>query len=349
MNERILVTGGLGFLGSTFIRLATDRGRDVLNVDLATYAADEGRIAETLEHHRPGSVRTVRMDVASPEFTELVRRERPALIVHFAAESHVTRSEWEEGLFFRSNVEGTRRVLEAAEKAAVGLVVHISTDEVYGPCSGRPFREEDKPQGKGRASSPYAQSKALADDLARSFIGRVPLIVARPTNCFGPWQHPEKAVPRWIIRGLLGERIPVWGDGMHVRDWMFVDDACAGIELLVRRGSVGEVYNLGPQGNQLANVEIARMIARACGRLEEVVYLTEYDRPLHDRRYAIDASKIRALGWRPAGGLEHRLAETVAWYRSHRDWWAPLLPEAEKLYADTAERGVQRRSLRFQA
>jgi dTDP-glucose 4,6-dehydratase len=341
MNEGILITGGLGFLGSAFIRGAADRGQGVLNVDLATYAADERRIAETLERHGQWSVRTERLDVASEEFTELVRRERPPLIVHFAAESHVTRSEREGRRFFRSNLEGTRRVLEAAEKADVGLVVYVSTDEVYGPCSGRPFREEDKAPAEGRATSAYARSKALADDLARSFFGRVPLIVARPTNCFGPWQHPEKAVPRWIIRGLLGEGIPVWGDGMHVRDWMFVDDACAGIELLVRRGSPGEVYNLAPQGQQLPNVEVARMIARAAGRPEDAVYLTEYDRPLHDRRYAIDAAKIRALGWQPGRALEDRLAETVAWYRSHREWWDPLLLEAEELYADAVERGAR--------
>jgi dTDP-glucose 4,6-dehydratase len=341
MTERILVTGGLGFMGSAFIRWVAGRGQDVLNVDLATYAADGRRIAETLEHRGQRRVRTERMDVVSEEFTELVRRERPTLIVHFAAESHVTRSEREASRFFRSNVEGTRRVLEAAEEVGVRLVVHISTDEVYGPCSGRPFREEDKAPLEGRATSAYARSKALADDLARSFFGRVAVIVARPTNCFGPWQHPEKAIPRWIIRALLGERIPVWGDGMHVRDWMFVDEACTGIELLIRRGSPGNVYNLAPEGQQLPNVEIARMIARAAGRPYDSVYLTEYDRPLHDRRYAIDASNIRALGWRPAGALEDRLAETVAWYRSHREWWTPLLTEAEELYGDAMERGAR--------
>ena len=198
--------------------------------------------------------------------------------------------------------------------------------------------EEDKAPGEGRATSAYARSKALADDLARSFAARVPVIVVRPTNCFGPWQHPEKAVPRWVVRALLGEPLPVWGNGLHVRDWMFVDDAIAGIDILIQRGEAGEVYNLAPEGKQRPNMEIARMIARAAGRDETGVYATEYDRPSHDQRYAIDASKIRALGWRPASGLEERLAQTVVWYREHRDWWAPLVPEAERLYADSAER-----------
>ena len=144
------------------------------------------------------------MDVASQSFVDLVRRWRPSRIVHFAAESHVTRSERDGDRFFHSNVEGTRRVLEAAEATGVDLVVHISTDEVYGPCPAAPFAEEDKAPGEGRATSAYARSKALADDLARSFAARVPVIVVRPTNCFGPWQHPEKAVPRWVVRALLG-------------------------------------------------------------------------------------------------------------------------------------------------
>jgi dTDP-glucose 4,6-dehydratase len=335
MKQPILVTGGLGFIGSAFVRRAVARGRTVLNVDLRTYAADDRRIAQALKRR---AVSSVRMDVASGAFVDLVRRIRPSLVVHFAAESHVTRSERDADSFFRSNVEGTHRVLEAAETARVGLVVHISTDEVYGPCLGEPFREEDKAPGESRATSVYARSKALADDLAQSFAARVPVIVVRPTNCFGPWQHPEKAIPRWIVRAILGERMPVWGDGLHVRDWMFVDDASAGIETLIDWGNAGEVYNLAPEGQQRHNIEIARIIARAAGRDDGAVYETEYDRPLHDRRYAINASKVRALGWEPAGELEDRLAETVAWYREHQDWWAPLVPEAERLYPDAAER-----------
>lgn len=340
MSERVLVTGGLGFIGSAFIRQATARGEEVLNVDLHTYAADERRLDALF----PGHVETVRLDVADPALIGLVAGEAPQRIVHFAAESHVTRGERDAAAFFHSNVDGTHRLLEAAERADVELVVHVSTDEVYGPCWAEPFRETDKLPGEGQATSAYARSKAVADDLALSFRERIPLVVIRPTNCFGPWQHPEKAIPRWTARALLGEPLPVWGDGGYVRDWMFVEDACTGIQAAIERGTPGEVYNLGPQGEQLPNVEIARIIARAAGRSDDVVYLTDYDRPRHDRRYAIDASKIRALGWHPTGSLTERLAETVDWYETHRTWWIPSLLEAEDLYADAAWRRDQRRT-----
>jgi dTDP-D-glucose 4,6-dehydratase len=220
VSGRVLVTGGLGFIGSAFVRALAADGRRVLNVDLDTYAGDERRIAGVGE----GMVETVRLDVASPELAGVVREERPALVVHFAAESHVTRSEDAPEVFFHANVEGTRVVLDAAEAAGC-RVLHMSTDEVYGPCPADPFREEDKLPGEGLATSAYARSKALADDLARSYAERVDVVVARPTNCIGPWQHPEKAVPRWATRALRGERLPVWGDGEQVRDWMFVEDA----------------------------------------------------------------------------------------------------------------------------
>jgi len=340
MGDRILVTGGLGFMGAAFARRAVERGQPVVNVDLGTYAADQRRLEELSAGGVAGKLRTERVDVASDRLGDLVRRERPPLIAHFAAETHVTRSEREAERFMHSNVEGTRAVLTAAESVGCRLVVHVSTDEVYGPCSGPPFREEDKAPGAGQATSAYARSKALADDVARSFFSRVPVIVVRPSNCFGPWQHPEKAVARWVTRALTSDRIPVWGDGMHVRDWMFIDDAISGLDVLVDRGTPSEVYNLAPEGSQRPNVDIARLVAEAAGRSAGDVYLTEYDRPGHDRRYAIDATKVRALGWRPAGGLEARLAETVEWYRSHQDWWRPLVPEAEGLYADAVERGA---------
>lgn len=336
MNDRILVTGGLGFIGSALIRRLAARGRDVLNVDMGTYAGDDRRLSGV----GPGTVRTTDLDVADPELIRLVRTERPGLIVHFAAESHVTRSEGQEDLFFHSNVAGTRRVMEAAAEAGTDLVLHVSTDEVYGPCSGEPFRESDKVPGEGAATSAYARSKALADDVASSFSERIPVIVVRPSNCFGPWQHPEKAIPRWVTRSLLGQRMPVWGDGRYVRDWMFVEDACAGIEVVIARGAPGEAYNLAPEGPQRTNLEIARMIARVSGRGEDSVFLTRYDRPDHDRRYAIDASKASSLGWRSEDDLEGRLSETIAWYRDHADWWMPHLDEAERLYEDSLERGA---------
>lgn len=329
MSDRVLVTGGLGFIGSAFVRALAADGRRVLNVDLDTYAGDERRIAGVGD----GMVETVRLDVASPELAGVVREERPALVVHFAAESHVTRSEDAPEVFFHANVEGTRVVLDAAEAAGC-RVLHMSTDEVYGPCPADPFREEDKLPGEGLATSAYARSKALADDLARSYAERVDVVVARPTNCIGPWQHPEKAVPRWATRALRGERLPVWGDGEQVRDWMFVEDAVSALRLLAERGERGEVYNVGPQAEGVPNVEIARAIARSAGQDEASVYLSHYDRPQHDRRYAVATDRIAGLGWHASRSLEAAIAETVEWYRENEAWWSPLVPDAEQLYAD---------------
>jgi dTDP-glucose 4,6-dehydratase len=260
-------------------------------------------------------------------------------VVHFAAETHVTRGEQDETVFFRANVEGTRNLLEAAVDAGAGVIVHVSTDEIYGTCEGTPFKEDEKQPGEGAATSAYARSKALADDLARSYFGRAPVVVVRPTNCFGAWQHPEKAIPRWIVRAITGERLPVWGDGAQVRDWMAVEDACAAIEVLIERRITGEVFNIAPEGSSRTNLEIARTVARAAGREEDAVYLTEYDRPRHDRRYAVDASKLRALGWSPQLDLDAKIAETVAWYRANRGWWESLVGDAEALYSDATERG----------
>jgi dTDP-glucose 4,6-dehydratase len=329
VSGRVLVTGGLGFIGSAFVRALAADGEAVLNADLDTYAGDERRIAGVEER-----VETVRLDVASHELEELVRAEQPSLVVHFAAESHVTRSEDAPEVFFHANVAGTRAVLDAAAALGSCRVVHMSTDEVYGPCPADPFREDEKLPGEGLATSAYARSKALADDLALSYADRVDVVVARPTNCIGPWQHPEKAVPRWATRALRGERLPVWGDGGQVRDWMFVDDAVSALRLLAERGERGEVYNVGPQAEGVPNVEIARAVARAAGRDDGCVYLSHYDRPQHDRRYAVATDRIAGLGWRASRSLEAAIAETVEWYRENEAWWSTLVPDAEKLYAD---------------
>jgi dTDP-glucose 4,6-dehydratase len=330
VSGRVVVTGGLGFIGSAFVRALAADGRAVLNIDARTYAGDERRLAEVA----PDLVQTLRMDIADPGLAAVVRAERPPLVVHFAAETHVTRSEVAGEAFFRTNVDGTRGVLDAALAAGVERVVHISTDEVYGPCPADPFREDQKLPGEGLATSAYARSKAVADDLARAYADRLAVVIARPTNCIGPWQHPEKAVPRWATRALRGERLPVWGDGQQVRDWMFVDDAVSGLRVLAERGEPGTAYNLGPAGEAVPNVEIARMVARAAGAGSDAVYLSSYDRPQHDRRYAVSTARAAALGWAATRTVGDAVAETVAWYRDHAEWWQTLVPEAERLYAD---------------
>lgn len=332
MTMEYLVTGGLGFIGSAYVRRLAVKGASVAIADAMTYAADVTRLNACLNR-----VTIAELDVASEGFIDLARSVKPRVIVHMAAESHVTRSEGSAATFFRTNVEGTRRVLEAASVVSPELVIHVSTDEVYGPCHGDPFVESDKQPGEGLATSPYARSKAVADDLALAHFPDVPVIVVRPTNCFGPWQHPEKAIPRWIIRALSGDRLPVWGDGLQVRDWMFVDDVCSALDLVEEVGCLGTSYNVGPERLPASNLELAHSVAALTGREPSSVYLSEYDRPQHDRRYAINATKLRELGWKPEGTLEMRLGETVAWYRDHVDWWSGLRGDAEELYDDAEE------------
>ena len=321
---RVLVTGGLGFIGSALIR---SLGRhEVSSVDANTYAADKRRLEDA-------DVDTIALDIRSPELSDLMKRKRPDVVVHLAAETHVTRSEDAEEHFFDVNARGTEAVLKAAEEASVPLLLHISTDEVYGPFTGEIATESSKLPGEGLATSAYARSKALADDLMLSS-SVVPTIVLRPTNCFGPWQHPEKAVPRWITRALSARSLPVWGDGLYTRDWLHVDDAVAGIKLLIESGEPGKAYNIAPEHRPIPNVEVAAAVAEICGSTREAIRLTSYDRPQHDRGYRVDASRIRALGWRPRLTLRDGLQQTAHWYEENRSWWLPLLAQADQLYAD---------------
>lgn len=323
----IVVTGGLGFIGSALVRRLAARGERVRNLDSSTYAADPRRIASVGD-----LVETRTVDVASGPLDEHLAGA--SAVVHCAAETHVTRGESDEAAFFRTNVDGTRAVLDAATRCGIERVVHVSTDEVYGPALAGPFREHDKEPGEGSATSAYARSKAMADDLALA----AGAVVVRPTNCFGPWQHPEKAVARWIARAVSGAALPVWGDGRHLREWIFVDDVRDAIAVLLDARAPAGAYNVGPGEDPLPNVEVARAIARLAGRDEDAVYLTAYDRPSHDRRYSVDAARIRTLGWKPKAELRGALAATVDWYRANRGWWEPLLSEAESLYDDARAR-----------
>lgn len=335
---RLLVTGGSGFLGSFLVRRWVEEGRgEVLNLDLLTYAGSEARVAEVATSP---AYRFALADVADRAAVDAVLREfAPQAVVHFAAESHVTRSERDAARFWRSNVEGTRVLLEAAEEAGVARFVHVSTDEVYGPIPEGSFREEEKAPGEGQATSAYARSKAVADDLATGFRGRMEVVVLRPTNCFGPWQHPEKAFARWVSRALQGRPLPVWGDGRQVRQWLHAEDLTAAVLLVLEAPDPERVYNVAPRHDpEITNLELARWVCRYLGVPEDRVVLTAYDRPDHDRRYAVDPARLEALGWRASGDVWRQFAETVEWYRRQEAWWAPLLPEAESLYDEEEAR-----------
>lgn len=336
VQGNLLVTGGAGFLGSHFIRHVLERGAGrVVNVDLLTYAGDMRRLAGLEKNER---YRFVRGDVADAgHMRAVMAAERPNVVVHYAAESHVTRSEGDPGSFLRTNLEGTRVMLDAALATSVERFVFISTDEVYGPIESGVFKEDDKAPGEGRATSPYARSKALADDLVRSYSDRIDVVVARPTNAFGPWQFPEKAFPRWVTRALQDMSLLVWGDGLYIRQWLYAEDFARAIALLVDLGRPGEVYNVGPLHDpEITNLDLAQWIAARLELPDDSVQLTAYDRPAHDRRYAVDPSKINALGWRP-GNVERQFERTVDWYCDNEWWWRPHLPEAESIYADDVQ------------
>jgi len=332
-TERILATGGAGFLGSHFVRawLEADAG-PILNLDLLTYAGSPARLGDA---ERETAYAFQRADVADPEAVgETVTAFRPTLVAHFAAESHVTRSERDPERFHRTNVEGTRTMLEAAAAAGVRRFVHVSTDEVYGPIQDGAFREEEKEPGVGRATSAYARSKALADDLARGWEGEMEVVVLRPTNAFGPWQHPEKAFPRWAVRALAGKEIPVWGDGGYVRQWLPAPDLARAVLLALEAADPEPAYNVGPRHDpEITNADLARWLCAHLRLPEDRITFTAYDRPDHDRRYAVDPGRIERLGWSCADPWE-RFAETVEWYRGNERWWRPLLEESESIYQD---------------
>ena len=313
---RLLVTGGCGFIGSAFVRLALARGAEVVNLDKLTYAGNPANVADVAGDPR---YRFVHADIADAEaVAEAV--EGVDAIVNLAAESHVDRSILAPGDFIRTDVVGTAVLLDAARRAAVGRFVQVSTDEVYGSIASGAFREGDPIS----PSSPYSASKAGGDlqVLAWHRTFGLDAVVTRGSNTFGPRQYPEKLIPLFVTNALDAEPLPVYGDGLQVRDWIHVDDHCEGIWTAMERGVAGEVYNVGG-GNEEPNLAITRRILALTGRDESLIRHVA-DRPGHDRRYALDTTRLRALGWAPRRTVDGALPDTVEWYRAHRDWWEPI-------------------------
>ena len=320
-GRAILVTGGAGFIGSNFVRYFLGRhpADRVVNLDKLTYAGNLGSLAEIAGDERHEFVRG---DIAD---RGLVRRlaARVDAIVNFAAESHVDRSIAGAEVFVRTNVLGTQVLLEAARAAGVPRFVQVSTDEVYGSLGPRGAFTEESPL---RPNSPYSASKAGADLLVRAYHHTFGLgaVVTRCSNNYGAYQHPEKLIPSFIIKALAGQPLPVYGDGLAVRDWLHVQDHCRALDLVLDAGRPGEVYNIGGSSER-TNLEITTAILAHLGKPPSLIRFVP-DRPGHDRRYAVDWGKInRELGWRPERSLEEGLAATVGWYLARRDWWEKLL------------------------
>jgi dTDP-glucose 4,6-dehydratase len=319
MSHRYLVTGGAGFIGSNFIRwiLEQDSGSLVTNLDALTYAGVPATVKE-LDQYEAHSF--IEGDVRD---AELVADIVPGhdVIVHFAAESHVDRSIVSPSDFLETNVVGTGVLLDAARRSKGTRFIHVSTDEVYGSLE-RGFAKET---ARLAPSSPYSSSKAGSDLLALSYAETYGLdvLVTRCTNNYGPYQFPEKVIPLFVTNLLNGEKVPLYGDGLNERDWLYVGDHCAALRLLVEEGEAGEIYNIGAD-EQLANIDLTRTILESMGFGEERIEYVS-DRPGHDRRYAVDSTKLRALGWAPSHDFDERISATIDWYGSREDWWRPLV------------------------
>jgi dTDP-glucose 4,6-dehydratase len=317
---KVMVTGGCGFIGSNFIHylLETDPEVSTINLDALTYAGNPANLEKLADSPRYRFVR------ASITDREAVRAAATGVhsIINFAAESHVDRSIQDSGPFVGTNVLGTQVLLDVAREAKVARFVQISTDEVYGSLGPTGAFTEETPLAP---NSPYAASKAAADLLVRSYVHTfgVPAVITRCSNNYGPYQFPEKLIPLFISNLLRDESVPVYGDGQNVRDWIHVRDHCAAIHRVWRAGHVGAVYNIGSRC-ELTNLQLTHKLLEAVGKPASLIRYVK-DRPGHDRRYAIDSSKIeRELGWRPRIRFEQGLRETVSWYRDHPDWVARI-------------------------
>ena len=326
----LLLTGGSGFIGSNLVRWLLEHrpGWRVVNLDKLTYAGNPENLADLADHPR---YRFVRGDIGDGALVRrLIEEEKVEAVMHLAAESHVDRSILSPAVFIETNVGGTQVLLEAAREAKVGRFLHCSTDEVYGSLGETGLFTEESPL---QPSSPYSASKAGSDLLALAYAHTfgLPVVVTRCSNNFGPYQFPEKLIPLMIANALRDQPLPVYGDGRNVRDWIHVSDHCAGLAAVLERGRAGQVYNLGGSSER-RNLEVVHAVLDLLGKPRSLVRFVA-DRPGHDRRYAIDASKARReLGWEPSRRFEEGLASTVRWYVENRGWWERVMSGEYRSY-----------------
>jgi dTDP-glucose 4,6-dehydratase len=316
---QVLVTGGLGFIGSNFVRYFLEKypEHSLVNIDFITYAGNPD-ILKNLGF--PDRYTFIKGNICDRETAAAAMKDCD-VVYNFAAETHVDRSITHAEDFVKTDVIGTSVLLDLARKYDIEKFIQISTDEVYGSTEKGSFREDSLLD----PSSPYSASKASADLLVRAY-GRtygLPAIITRSSNNFGPYQYPEKLIPRFITNALMGKTLPVYGDGRNVRDWIYVLDNCAAIDLVSTNGKVGEIYNIA-SSDEKQNIEITRGILEYLGKPESCIRYVA-DRPGHDRRYSLDTGKLQKLGWKPAYRFETALRKTVQWYRDNEWWWAPLV------------------------
>ncbi|MGZ3496475.1 MAG: dTDP-glucose 4,6-dehydratase [Vulcanimicrobiaceae bacterium] len=317
---RWLVTGGLGFIGSNFIRLALRErsGLEVVNLDAMTYAGNPANLHDIEGDRR---YRFVKGDICDVAVVEQAVGDGADAIINFAAETHVDRSILDPEAFLRTDVLGTHVLLEAARRHNIARYLQVSTDEVYGDVAEGESNEQDAL----RPRSPYSASKAGGDLQVLAYWNtyRTPVLITRGSNTYGPYQYPEKIIPLFVTNLIDDQPVPVYGDGLQVRDWLHVDDHARGIMHVLERGELGNVYNVGG-GNAHTNIELTRILVDGCGRSVETHVKYVVDRPGHDRRYAVDTAKARSIGWAPAVDFARGLRDTIAWYQANESWWRPL-------------------------
>lgn len=339
----IIVTGGAGFIGSNFVYYELEKHPEdrIICLDKLTYAGNLATLEKAMENPQ---FRFVKGDIADIECVEkLFEEEKPDIIVNFAAESHVDRSIEDPGIFLKTNIIGTQVLMDACRKYGIKRYHQVSTDEVYGDLPlDKPdlFFTEETPI---HTSSPYSASKAGADLLVQAYHRTfdLPTTITRCSNNYGPYHFPEKMIPLMISRALADETLPVYGKGENVRDWLYVKDHCIAIDLVIRKGKVGEVYNIGGH-NEKSNLEVVKIILEQLGKPESLItYVT--DRPGHDMRYAIDPTKIHnELGWLPETKFENGIKETIDWYLNNKDWWENIISGDYQNYFDEMYKGKGR-------
>ncbi|MBK3333186.1 dTDP-glucose 4,6-dehydratase [Persephonella atlantica] len=311
---KLLVTGGAGFIGSEFVRQAVYRGIETVVIDKLTYAGDLERLKSVID-----KIKFYRADVTNREFVEhIFKAEKPDVVVHWAAESHVDRSILDASPFIEANVKGTQVLLDVAKESDIKLFINIATDEVYGELGEDGQFFEDTPLVP---NSPYSASKAAADMLGRAYSRTygLPVITVRPSNNYGWWQYPEKLIPVVILKALNNEPIPVYGTGENVREWLFVSDCAEAVFEVIKKGKVGEVYNVG-SGEERKNIDVVKAVLTVLGKPEELITFVK-DRPGHDFRYSLNTEKIeKEIGWKAKVKFEEGLEKTVAWYLDNIQW-----------------------------
>lgn len=330
-KKKILVTGGAGFIGGNFVQYMLDKypNYDIFNLDLLTYAGD---LTKHKDIENKENYIFIKADIADRNtIIPLFEKEKFDYVVHFAAESHVDRSITDPGVFVQTNVLGTQVLLNAARQVGVTKFVHVSTDEVYGELDFDPttFFTEETPL---QPNSPYSASKASSDLLVRAYHETygLPVNITRCSNNYGPYHFPEKLIPLTISRVLNDEKVPVYGDGKNIRDWLHVLDHCAAIDLVMKKGVNGEVYNVGGH-NERTNLEVVKTIINTLDKSEDLIEFVK-DRLGHDKRYAIDSTKLEKLGWKPTYNFETGIAHTIQWYLDNKEWWEQIISGEYKNY-----------------